>query len=166
MAGYALLETQEFNHAVAAALTRVNLADTLIIVTADHSHALSISGYPTRGNPILDLVRGNDASGNPEGSPTLADDGVPYTTLGYMSGPGAVSGTEPRPIPDVGMNSQYQALFSPIKKPIYGSEYIEAAHSGEDVAAFAVGPWAHLVSGVLDQPSIYYIMTYAYGWSR
>ena len=31
----------------------VNPEETLIVVTADHSHTMTINGYPSRGNDIL-----------------------------------------------------------------------------------------------------------------
>jgi alkaline phosphatase len=53
----ALTDTIELSNAVRTALSKVDLRETLIIVTADHSHTLTIAGYPVRGNNILGLVR-------------------------------------------------------------------------------------------------------------
>ena len=71
--------------AVKAAFDKVDPEETLIIVTADHGHVFTIAGYPERNNPILGLTG------------EAADDGKPYTTLGYMNGPGAVAGERARP---------------------------------------------------------------------
>lgn len=51
----ALDETVEFSNAVKRAVEMTNRDDTLIVVTSDHAHTMSISGYPDRGNPILGL---------------------------------------------------------------------------------------------------------------
>lgn len=48
--------------------------ESLIIVTADHSHSLSINGYPNRGQSIFGIAQKSKA------------DGVPYTTLTYATG--------------------------------------------------------------------------------
>ena len=48
-----LEETAEFARAVQVAVSLTNATDTLIVVTADHSHTLTVSGYPVRGNPIF-----------------------------------------------------------------------------------------------------------------
>ncbi|XP_026681224.1 alkaline phosphatase-like [Diaphorina citri] len=53
----------------------VDLDETLIVVTADHSHTMTINGYPTRGNDILGLAGISDV------------DQSPYTTLSYANGP-------------------------------------------------------------------------------
>ena len=48
-AGYALEEAIEFAKAVQYAVDHTDPRDTLILVTADHSHVLTIAGYPKRG---------------------------------------------------------------------------------------------------------------------
>ncbi|MCZ6785238.1 MAG: alkaline phosphatase, partial [Proteobacteria bacterium] len=84
----ALTDTIEFANAVRTALEATSAADTLVVVTADHSHVFTLSGYPTRGNPILGLVRTNDMWGAPVAEPALDALGLPYTTLSYANGPG------------------------------------------------------------------------------
>ena len=49
----ALSDTIEFSSAVRKALELVDLEETLILVTADHSSSLAFSGYPTRGMSVL-----------------------------------------------------------------------------------------------------------------
>lgn len=49
----ALEEAIQFDLAVATALDLTSRQDTLIIVTADHSHTMTINGYPERGNNLL-----------------------------------------------------------------------------------------------------------------
>ena len=55
-AALALSETIAMADAVAIADKLTSDQDTLIVVTADHSHTMSIVGYPDRGNPILGIV--------------------------------------------------------------------------------------------------------------
>lgn len=44
----ALDETLQFAEAVELAVNLTDSADTLIVVTSDHAHTLSFSGYPVR----------------------------------------------------------------------------------------------------------------------
>jgi alkaline phosphatase len=163
--GYAMLEAQEFNRAVETALAKIDLEETLVIVTADHSHVFTMGGYATRGNPILGLVVTNDRSGEPRSTPALAADGVPYTTLAYANGPGAVTEL-PRTTPATGVGAIAQSLVPIASHNIDGSITSSETHGGEDVAVYATGPGADRVRGVIEQNLIYGIMTAALGWDR
>ena len=69
----ALTDTIAFSDAVRMAATMTEFGDTLILVTADHSHGLTMSGYAARGNPILGLVKApgaTDRRWTTRGSPT------------------------------------------------------------------------------------------------
>jgi len=160
--GYALTETQAFANTVEAVLEEVDLSETLVLVTADHSHVFTMGGYPTRGNPILGLVVNNDGSGEPKDEPDIAADGQPYTTLGYYNGPGAIS--HPRPRPEVGISATAQATIPIQYEEPDGSFTHDESHGGEDVALYGTGPGAEDVRGVIEQNRIYDIMTDALGW--
>ena len=47
-----LHDTVAFDDAIKKATEMTSLEDTLIVVTADHSHVMAIGGYPSRGNSI------------------------------------------------------------------------------------------------------------------
>jgi alkaline phosphatase len=148
-AARALEDTVALDDAVKAALGAVNTDETLVIVTADHSHVLTMSGYPSRNNPILSTV--DDASGKPE----KALDAKAYTTLGYANGPGASADGKARtdidPHEATGSDYKQQALV-PMRAE---------THGGEDVPIFAIGPWAHLFHGAVDQQYIFHVMSHA-----
>lgn len=154
-------ETAALADAVKAAMAKVDMRDTLIIVTADHSHALTITGYPKRGNPILGKVIAPD-----ETMPTLAQDGKPYTTVAFANGLGfhehgavaaEVQTGRIKDMSDVDTTDPdfHQEALVPLK---------DETHAGEDVAIFAGGPNAHLFHGVHEQSYLYYVMEDAFGF--
>ena len=55
-----LTDAVALNEAVKTVLRKVNLDETLVVVTGDHSHTLTIAGYAKRGNPILGISVGVD----------------------------------------------------------------------------------------------------------
>ena len=153
-AGLALEDTVELARAVQYALDHTDPEETLIMVTADHSHVFTIAGYPRRGNDILGLVVPPEGEGGNRDEPALATDKQPYTTLGYANGPGAVTNQAQRPTPETGLTARQQATV-----PL-GSE----THGGEDVALYAQGPGAGQVRGVIEQNRIYDFIRRAFGW--
>jgi alkaline phosphatase len=152
----ALTDTIEFARAVAAAREQTKREDTLIIVTADHSHVFTMCGYPTRGNPILGKVTDCDCPHDQRGRLALDARGLPFTTLGYGNGPGCITGA-PRPdltSTDTGAPDYRQEAAIPM---------VAETHSGEDVPLYADGPNAYLFHGVLEQNVIFHVMADALG---
>ncbi|RMF66351.1 MAG: alkaline phosphatase [Alphaproteobacteria bacterium] len=151
----ALDEGRAFAEAVARALALVDPADTLVLVTADHSHTLTIAGYPPRGNPILGLSRRIRPDADSHHPVALAADGRPYTTLGYLNGPGA------------GRQLPANARDAEVQDPDYRQEAAiplrAETHSGEDVPLYATGPGARLARGVMEQNAVYHLMRTALG---
>jgi alkaline phosphatase len=165
----ALNDTRELSDAVQTATALTNEQDTLIIVTADHSHSLTMGGYSTRGNAILGAAVGNDAHGHANGQPSVARDNLPYTTLGYRDGPGFAvnSGGDVRyTLPNAA--GRHDLTNIDTTHPDFHQEALVAlqteGHTGEDVAIYARGPWSHLFHSTHEQHYIYHVMRHAYGW--
>lgn len=157
----ALTDTIAFSDAVRAAVESVDMSETLIIVTADHSHVFTIAGYPKRGNPILGKVVSVGAE-----EPSLASDGMPYTTVGYTNGRGFRDlGNETNADATYGLpadtgrvdlssvNTEASGYHQEALVPL-GSE----THAGEDVTIYGKGPGGHLVSGTNEQSVIFHVM--------
>ena len=150
-----------FSEAVKKADEMTNDNDTLIIVTADHEHAIAFNGYCGRGTDITGLcyeVSKTDVKHSDKLA--LAKDGKPYTVVGYLNGAGSVlredqnySGARPELTQEEATDIDYtqQALIP------MSSE----THSGEDVMVYAKGPWAHLFDSTIEQNVIFHVMHHA-----
>ncbi len=171
----ALDETIAMAEAVRTAAELTSPEDTLILVTADHSHTLNFVGYPVRGNPILGKVRGPEHEDDPSGGYARDLTGLPYTTLGYANGPGHTGASNQQP------EGPKRFLHAPsTAKPAHGRpdlsqvdttdpEYLQEAlvplksesHGGEDVGIWARGPGSEAVRGTLEQNAIYHVIVQA-----
>jgi alkaline phosphatase len=161
----ALTDTIALSDAVRAAVGLTNPKDTLILVTADHSHVMTIGGYAARGNPILGLVQEPGAT-----RPSLDAKGKPYTTLSYANGPGFAildekGDTGPRAV-NPGRDQDLSAVDT-TSRDFHQESLVGLTgetHGGEDVALFARGPGSDVVRGVINQNEIYQIMRRALGF--
>ncbi|BFZ23548.1 hypothetical protein BsWGS_26586 [Bradybaena similaris] len=138
----AITETLDLDEAVHTAVRMTGSHETLIVVTADHSHAFAIQGYAPRGHDIL-------GTADP-GLDIGPLDGLPYTTLGYTNGP--VFGREDLTHVDTGSAGFRQSGCIPVS--------IET-HAGEDVSVYALGPMAHFFHATHEQNYLYHVMEYA-----
>lgn len=144
----ALEDVVALDDAVVEALSVLDLENTLIIVTADHSHVMTINGYSQRGNDILGV------------SDVVADvDQIAYTTLMFTNGHAynytwnGVNVTRPDPKTQNTTELGY--------KPLAAVPVTYETHGGEDVAAYAIGPMSHLLHRVHEQSYLAHVMGFA-----
>lgn len=124
-------ELSELEDAVLVALQQVKVEETLIIVTADHSHSFSLNGYPVRGNDILGF-------GNKPEEPNVK----PYETLSYINGPGFFYHREND---SHHVNETWRKVEEdptrgePFYRNFAGFYLKDETHGGEDVGVYAIG---------------------------
>ncbi len=155
----ALVDAVELSNAVREALRKTDPRDTLIIVTADHSHTLSMSGYPHRGNPILGLVSDVPEKDGEPSKLTRDAQGLPFTTLNYSNGPGFRPRAPEPARPDLTKVDTTAIDYLQEATIPLGSE----THGGEDVAIFAHGAGSQLIRGVMEQNWLFHVMREAMG---
>lgn len=161
----ALTDTVAFAAAVKAAYEATDPNETLILVTADHGHVFTIGGYVTRGNPILGKAVYSEG-----GSPELAADGFPFTTVNYNNGLGFCDlGAETDSDAGYGCPSaagtRTDLTSIDTTAPGFHQEALvplsSETHSGEDISLHATGPGSSFVRGTVEQSMIFHIMNNA-----
>lgn len=150
----ALSDVIAFDDAVKAALAKVDLKNTLVIVTGDHDHTMAFNGYSPLGNDILGKSRNIKTKGLQK-----AADGLPYTTLVFGNGGGPRKAVrDDLTNVDTAATNYLQEVGVSLGGP--GSE----THGGGDVGLFATGAGSSLVKGTIDNTKVYNILKTAFGF--
>ncbi|XP_014093006.2 alkaline phosphatase [Bactrocera oleae] len=143
----ALSEALALNEAVDAAVQEMSdqLDETLIIVTADHSHSLTINGHAERGADILGVAS------------TSKTEGTPYTTLTYGTSYKGfqVDANGKRVDP----TTQDTTAWAYTQQAAINTD--ENLHGGSDVTIHAKGAMAYLFHGVHEQSYVAHVISYA-----
>ncbi|MFC5511413.1 alkaline phosphatase [Massilia jejuensis] len=150
----AMRETVAFDEAVQTALARMRAIDpgldnTLVVVTADHDHTMVMNGYPRRGNPVLDIVRGYA-----DGEPARDADGKTYTTLVFGNGPNR---------PDLRLDVDSAQALAPDYRQEAGVKWSSESHGGGDVKLHAAGAGSAPFRGTIENTQVFTLMKAAFG---
>jgi alkaline phosphatase len=158
----ALAETVAFDDALAAALAKAKmtdptLANTLVVVTADHDHTMMLNGYSKRTGKttaenagILGVV--HDYA---RGTPSLDSDNMPFTILGFGNGENRVAGARSSaPTLTDSMTSANDYHQEGAIRVAAGSE----THGGTDVAIMAIGRNAEDIHGFMDNTEVFNVL--------
>ncbi|MFJ1253160.1 alkaline phosphatase [Cupriavidus sp. CuC1] len=150
----ALEDTIAFDDAIKRALSMVDLSDTLVVVTADHDHTMTINGYSHRGNPILGKTTDVKTK-----QPQAAADGKPYTTLVFGNG-----GTPRKPTRDdlTSVDTTDDAYLQEVGV-LLGTPGAET-HGGGDVMLFSGGAGSAPLKGTFDNTKVFGVVKTALGF--
>ena len=151
----ALADTIAFDDAIKAALAKVDLSNTLIVVTADHDHTMAFNGYSHLGNDILG--KSTDVKTK---KLAMAADGKPYTTLvfGNGGGPRKAVRDDLTNVDTSGDKEYLQEAGITLGSP--GAE----SHGGGDVNLFATGAGSGIFKGTMDNTKVYTLVKTAFGY--
>ena len=155
----ALQDTIAFDNAIKAGIEEIKkidptLANTLIVVTADHDHTLVLNGYAARTgktsptNPgVLGLLRNYT-----DGSIAKDSDGMPFTIIGFGNGENRAAGDR-KNFPaltdtQVFADTYHQEAVIPVTT---GGE----THGGTNVFLGAMGKNADSFAGVMDNTKVF-----------
>lgn len=158
----ALQDTIAFDAALKATLDELRkddptLANTLVVVTADHDHTMVLNGYAKRTgkttdtNPgVLGLVKDYVT-----GVPTKDSDGAPYAILGFGNGEHRVSGSRSSlsTLTDTDTFAKDYHQEAAIKMPAGGE-----THGGTDVFIGAIGMGADKFHGFMTNVDVFPIL--------
>lgn len=142
--GYgAITEMLAFDAAIKRALEIVDISKTLIVVTADHSHTLSINSDAPYESNVLGLAKDR------RGRPARDSYGNFRTLITFANGPGYRQ--------DPAMLTEELATREDYRqKSVFPLP--SSTHGGEDVVLAAHGPGAERVRGFLDNTALFTIM--------
>ena len=157
-AARALDETIAFDDAIKAAIDKVKtfdptLANTLIVVTADHDHTMAFNGYGKRGDSPLGL-----SNSYVDGAPNKDKNGVPYTTLVFGGGSNRPDTRGILTAPAVTDINYLQEVT--VRRGGKGSE----THGGGDVIMMSAGAGSANFKGTLDNTKVFGLVKSAAGY--
>ena len=167
-AARALADAKAFDDAIKAAIAKAKLTDptlanTLIVVTADHDHTMVMNGYAaltgktTAANPgILGLMRDFAAPA----TPALDADGKPFTTLVFGTGENRITGSRSlmASLTDATVSDKNYHQEAVVPMGIGGE-----THGGADVFLGAMGLGSDTFHGMIDNTSVFMLVRQAVG---
>lgn len=150
-AARALADTIAFDDAIRVALDKVDLKNTLIVVTADHDHVMAFNGYSHLGNNVLGKTTNNRTK-----QLEMAADGKPFTTLVFGNGPNRSAVRADLTSVDTIGNKDYLQEA--------GIRLSSETHGGGDVMLFAKGAGSEGFKGTIDNTKVYTLLKKAFGF--